>query len=439
MMGEEQTALVRRTSIPQALMEVGVQVAEDTASGMQIVVIPPAVREKFNVLMPVQAFQQADQSWTPSIRVVQADPDAANGAHFYKQQGNKLAPKKQLLELLGDAAGVISTEVDLIDRERFDVGGVTAETFTHRAVLKIRKSDGTLRMITDSKTYELYAEYEEICDSVKRSDRWENGERAGKFMPGTDEYDAEVRKRWLNEIKFAKAKNESKAILRAIRSALQIPHTFSPADVAKPFIVIGWNFTPDYSDVETRRMLVEAGLFGAQSAASRIYGEPRREIEAPAGELVDEPSGDLADAGAGVAEAVPTSTAQEPVPASPEPEPEPTLEEEPVAETSPFTAPAEAEEDPAVIKAKAAALVVIPVGTFKELALAKFHEEKGDRAVSWFRWALRNVDDTFGTGEGVEEKLRLAPGVFRTAVWDYCQVFLPELVEQVKLELAPAA
>jgi hypothetical protein len=244
-------ALARREPIPRELAALGVTVAVDPESDMQILVIPKALREKANVLTPVQAFQQADPNWRPSLRVVELDPDPRNGPHFYPQAGQKLAPRKQALELLADAAGVVSVRTMLTGRERVVVGDVTAETFTHAAVLKIRKSDGTLRTLEASRTYEPFAEYEEIVTAV--------GSGTYAKTPGTAEHAAEVRKRWLNEIKFAKAKNESKAILRAIRSALQIPHTFTAQAAAKPFVVVGWNLAPQDSAA-------------VQSAIAELYG-----------------------------------------------------------------------------------------------------------------------------------------------------------------------
>lgn len=257
---------VRRTALPKELEALGVKVAIDPASDMQILVIPKELREKFNVLAPIQAFQQADPNWRPSLRVVELDP-SKDGPHFYAQQGNKLAPRKQALELLADAAGIVQRTVQLFGRERVEVGGVVAETFTHIATAKIRKSDGTLSTLQASRTYEPYAEYEEIRDSAAKAPIWENGQRSGKTLgdPGSEQALAtEVRKRWLNEIKFAKAKNESKALNRAMRAAIQTSQTYTPAQAAKPFVVVSWNLSPQDSALS---MSAIAQLYGATPEA----------------------------------------------------------------------------------------------------------------------------------------------------------------------------
>ena len=107
-------------------------------------------------------------------------------------------------------------------------------------------------------------------------------------------------------------------------------------------------------------------------------------------------------------------------------EPEPTLEDEPIEEGE-FTAPASVEADPAIARAKEAAKVHPPDGNFQGYSLEKLLEEKGDRAVSWFKWALRNWED-----------LPKKPP-FKEHLWAFCRVYLPELVEQVESELAAAA
>lgn len=271
---------VRRTALPKELEALGVKVAIDPASDMQILVIPKELREKFNVLAPIQAFQQADPNWRPSLRVVELDP-SKDGPHFYAQQGNKLAPRKQALELLADAAGIVQRTVQLFGRERVEVGGVVAETFTHLATAKIRKSDGTLSTLQASRTYEPYAEYEEIRDSAAKAPIWENGQRSGKTLgdPGSEQALAtEVRKRWLNEIKFAKAKNESKALNRAIRAAIQTSQTYTPAQAAKPFVVVGWNLSPQDSALALGAI---AQLYGATPEALDAGPAPTPGWDAP--------------------------------------------------------------------------------------------------------------------------------------------------------------
>ena len=453
---EEQTstALVKVQPVPRDLAAVGVKIAQDEASGMQIVVIPDEVRQRANVLMPVQAFQQADPYWTPSLRMVQLNP-SKDGPHFYKQAGNKLAPTKQALELLADGAGVVSTKVWLVREsvEWMDIGGIRCSAFEHRVVLALRRSDGTLITIERSKNYEPSAEYEEIRDSVTTAMAWENGQRTDrpKFAPG-DAQEREIRKRWLAEIKNAKAKNESKAVLRAIRAALEIPHTFTEADARKPFLVVGWNFTPpDTPEVRAGIASAIKEMYGASAVAS----EERPALEAPRAPepVTDEP------------EPVPAEMAQEPMsasekPADPEPvaepeptpepgeepaedageaevveepEPEPVPEETPDAEEAEFEAPVAADAD--VELANAAGALIPPAGMFAPAGRLGFEEglpleqilDYGDgtdpeRGRNWIGWALRNW------------KGKTEPGipVFYEALTAFAKVHAPDLLESAQ-------
>lgn len=324
---------IRREPVPRELAAMGLVLGIDPDSGMQRLIVPPELSEKANVLTPIQMFQQVDQNWRPSLRVVNLNP-SPDGPHFYKQ-GKNLAPRKQALELLADAAGVVQVHTQMLGRERVEVGDVTAETFTHLAILRIRKSDGTLRTLEASRTYEPFAEYEEIRTSV--------GSGQYAKTPGSVEYDAEVRKRWLNEIKFAKAKNESKAINRAARSALQIPHTFTATDAAKPFVVVGWNLAPQDSAAVHAAI---AQLYGAAPEALEpgpvtIEGwdapeEVRGEIEDSSGDGAVSQAQEEGPRSSTPAESAPD--AQAPVLGAPSPEP---------TTTSPAESPAP-EREPAM-------------------------------------------------------------------------------------------
>ena len=374
-------AVARREPVPRELAALGVQAAVDEESGMQLLIIPKELRAKANVLTPVQAFQQADPNWRPSLRVVELDP-SPEGPHFYKQQGGRLAPRKQALELLADAAGVIDIRPVLLGRERVEIGGVTAETFTHLATARIRKSDGTVRVLEASRTYEPFAEYEEIVTSVG------SGQYAKK--PGTPEHAAEVRKRWLNEIKFAKAKNESKAILRTIRSALQIQHTFAPAEAAKMFLVVGWNLSPQDTP-EVRAAIAQ--LYGTGAPDTQ---EPREALPAWEPDAVEDAIGEYEFTE--VAEGTLTTPPAD-APAEATAGPQPAIQSSDVAAGDgdagqaaegtdglqlPLAAASPSSEGAAL---EAALALRPPAGRFKTATLADLAESQTD----WFAKALRHA------------------------------------------------
>lgn len=356
------TALVKATPIPSALADVGVKIGQDDASGMQIVLIPPEVREKVNVLDPVSSFAQADPNWTPAIRLVQLSADL----HSFPSQGKK-ALNKQGLELLARAGGIMYSRVDRVKQDEL----APDEPWAYRGTIGVRRSDGTI-------------------DEVTR-------ERSA----GDDAADK----------KFGREKTQSKAVLRAIRAALQIPHAFTAADFAKPFLVIGYSFTPDYNDVDTKRALVAAGL----NAHAALYGGSDPLPALPAAETnPDEASAPDGVEGVGSqqagAKAEPredSASADAPVPGTHDDEP--SLDDD-------------SDED-GLIKAAAdaAAMFMPPNGQHKNLTLSEILAT-GEKGEGWLRWALRKGSE-------------LTPDPYRQAVWSFARVYAAELYTQVLGEL----
>jgi hypothetical protein len=420
---QEQTTL-KRMAVPAALQALGVVMAVDPADGREVVIIPPEVRQQVNVLDPVSSFAQARPDWSPAVRIVQLDPDAKDGPHFYEQQGKKLALRKQGLELLAKAANVLYTRARRMPKGEL----VEGETMGYIATIGIRRPDGSVEELERSKTFVAEAELEEIKESVTKAELWENNQRTGKpkFGPaGSPAWEAEVRKRWLAELKNAPAKTESKAILRAIRAALQIPHTFTPAQAQRPFVVVGFNFTPDQSDPEIRRMLTAAGLnaqqtfYGPTHSTEQALALEQGHTDTPAPPPADvpvepeppppaepeaaQPTGPGTDGGDQQAAGCGTdpSPAAAPAPGHDDDDPEPSLGD------AQFLAPADAEQ--LARDAAAAGEAVVPNGDNKGLTVRQV-AEKGAKGEEWLGWVLR----------------KWARDTFRAAVEMYVRVYLPD-------------
>lgn len=267
-------AQVRAVPVPAPLQEIGVRIGKDE-TGMAVVFLPPALRQVANVVNPTSSYVQADPNWTPGISMVTIDVERDT----YNVAG-KRGLGKQALETLAKAAGVLYTRTTRVPRAELQPG----ERWAYRATVGFRRSDGTIDEITRERGFNEEAEMEEIKTSVETGSRTKDWSR--------EKQDAEIRKRWLAELKFGPAKTESKAINRALRAGLSIPTSLSPADAAKPFIVVGYNFTPNYDDPETRRALVAV----AMNAQAAIYGGRDVSEELPelaAGDLPAEALGDL--------------------------------------------------------------------------------------------------------------------------------------------------
>lgn len=296
-------------NVPTALQDAGVRVVEE--AGQRGVIIPATLRKQANVLEPITEVSAADPNWTPSVRLAELDPEM----HAYNQQGKK-ALNKQGLEVLAELAGVIR-----IDTQRMAKAELAdTEKFGWKATVYIRRSDGTVKPISASKTWDAEVEYEELRDAASTK-----GE-------------ADLKKKWLNERKHASRKTESKAILAAIRGALHVPHGFSEAQFRKPFVVVGYAFTPDYSDPATRDILIRHGL----GAGSEVFGGAAAGVERQLAELppAPDPEGEIvpvspADQPPLVVDPTPAQTDTEPAsdpeptgdPVAPEPEPNPEVPE----------------------------------------------------------------------------------------------------------------
>lgn len=256
-------AIVKAVPIPAQLQDLGVRIAEDEG-GLRVIVLPPAVREAVNLITPVSSWNQADPNWTPTINLVQLDKDS----HTYALPGGKLGLNKQALETLGRCAGVLYTHPTRVPKAELQ----DDEAWAYRATAGFRRSDGTVDEVTRERGFNREAEQMEIEDSV-RSAKYD-----GNLKFTTPEaIEAECRKRWIAELRFGPAKTESKAINRALRAGLGIPASVTAAQIQKPWLVVGFNFTPDYNDPETRRALMQLANIGS----NRLYGTPIVSDEMP--------------------------------------------------------------------------------------------------------------------------------------------------------------
>lgn len=280
-------AVVKAVPIPTVLQDLGVRIAEEE-SGLRVIVLPPDVRKQVNLLTPVSSWNQADPNWSPSISLVQLDVPS----HTYPLPGGKLGLNKQALETLGRCAGVLYTRTARIPRDELQED----EMWAYRATVGFRRSDGTIDEVTRERGFNREAEQLDIEQAVRGSEKWRGKSR--------ELQDAEIKKRWIAELRFGPGKTESKAINRALRAGLAMPTSVQSGDLAKPFLVVGFNFTPDYNDPDVKRALIAVGM----NAEQAIYGGRERSDQMPEHGLADVPAAAL-EAGAPVED--PHSTAGE--------------------------------------------------------------------------------------------------------------------------------
>lgn len=369
-------AIVKAVPIPAQLQELGVRIAEEEDTGLRVIVLPPALRERVNLLTPVSSWSQADPNWTPAISLVQLD----EASHTYPLPGGKKGLNKQALETLGRVAGVLYTRTARVAKDELQEG----ELWAYRATVGFRRSDGTVDEVTRERGFNREAEQMEIEDSVRSKPQVYDTEA---------KVAAEIRKRWIAELRFGPAKTESKAINRALRAGLQMPASVAAKDLVKPFLVVGFNFTPDYSDPEVKRALVSVAL----NAEQAIYGGRERSEQMPeieAGDIPATPSAHSADGEQGEAE----------VAAEPEPSSGDADEQGGGQATEPAAVSSEPEPDLDGPKLKAPAAAINAAGELKargdktvaEVVTAAAQGDKRSR--DWLGWAMRNLSE----GEGDE-------------------------------------
>ncbi|MGH2798330.1 MAG: hypothetical protein ACRDM0_11820, partial [Thermoleophilaceae bacterium] len=177
-------------------------------------------------------------------------------------------------------------------------------------------------------------------------------------------------------------KAETKAIERAIRAALQIPAAIPEANLAKPFLVVGYSFTPDPELARALALSAQSRLYGPDFANGHTALEASASPSPPETEAEEQPTPTPREAAKEEGEAASGTTdgGKDAAPASDFEGEEPGAAE--TADTSDFVPPDIAQ------KAAGAGLVKFESGRYKGLAIHQVHEEKGEEGAKYLRWAI---------------------------------------------------
>jgi hypothetical protein len=230
----------------------------------------------------------------------------------------------------------------------------------------------------------------------------ETKKAATKYNWSAEKFETEFAKRWNFELQYGAGSIQTKALNRALRAAINLPTSVTREQVTKPWLVVGYQLTPDYSDPEVKRIVISAGL----SASGDLYGGVPPQIAAPepppsgGPQPNTEPQEPPAD--------VVAETFGEP---DPEPEPEPPAPEPPAKEPE---AAAEGQqsleaETPEQVAARAAK-VVLPFGRYKERTIGSVYEgtEQDAPDPGWIGWLSRTKDN----GKPADDRARAAARAF---------------------------
>jgi len=242
------------------------QIVQHDSKGHVTLAISPNMAATMNVLAPTAIIAQEDPFFRPGFTVVTLDPDKTNGADFYEMKG-KWAPTKVGLQKLGDAAGV-TFDPDKSHGIKGAVEEVTlksgakvrVDSYTYHAVGYVRRSDGTLKTLTADEEWQPWIAQTECKDDKE-------------FI-----FSARKRAQMIR----------SKAMNGVLRQALSIKQAYTAAEAARPFFVVGYNWSPDVSDPNTAKII--ASLVGADTAA--LYGPPEAQPALPEPDFIDAEDGE---------------------------------------------------------------------------------------------------------------------------------------------------
>lgn len=241
-------------TLPPALAGFGISVVEK--NGVRGVNLPPELFQTFNVVSPTTQIAALDPMWSPAIRLIHLDPNT-HGYPNADKRGETAIAKNGILAL-ADGAGIqISTKrMGRNELRDFEIGWA--------ATAYVRQPDGTLKPIEESKVINLNYEEEAILLSC-------NGDQN------------KARAQWFKKRIHLDALCETKAMLRAIRAAMQLRHSLPTAEFSRPWLVIGVTFTPDLGDGAVRQQVIDR----AMGASQQLYGDsPMAAL--PAGDFADD-------------------------------------------------------------------------------------------------------------------------------------------------------
>jgi hypothetical protein len=213
---------------------------------------------RFNLLLPKVHIGELPAGTQLAIREVRIRD---NPIDVYSVDGGKVALTKTALNRIASAAGITWVAVYRTD----DRCHPHYCEFTVRA--RVSDFDGTIREAVGTKTIDL------------RDD-------AGDGTPGKDRASIRSDKQLAGARKFVAEMCASKAMNRAISDVLAIPRSYTPEDLAKPFVVP--KLVPDSRDPMAQRAIL-AGMVGATQA---LFGAPS---QAPIVDAIYEPATTEAD------------------------------------------------------------------------------------------------------------------------------------------------
>lgn len=262
-------------------------------------------QELYNILCPA-IIQTIPEWFSVALKVVQIDPNPDHRQVYKATPGSEdLSLGKVALANLAAAAGIswkwsASGRVD---------DGRDPNRIRYRAVGSMIDLSGERRELMGEKEIDLVAIQAELWRNYeKKATSYEQfipAERK-KRMLREDEIQDWVREKTLNDLiqmkKHALARAQTGAMERVVRDALGLKSSYTPQELAKPFVVPRLIFSPDTKDPDVKmfHLALKAGvieeLYGNQRGAQMLpilhMGQDTK-----TGDIIDMVSGLVMDEG----------------------------------------------------------------------------------------------------------------------------------------------
>lgn len=211
--------------------------------------------EKFNLLIPVKTLQEISPIHKVIINQIQVDTDPDKGGDVYKEKNGGLALTKKALSKMMAAANIQVIDSKAVTPQRCQrCADIAART-------RLAPQCGSCPNIDD-------VAYQVTIAVPEPSGTWRMV-RATKEIRMTDEKKKMSEKQYQQFFPYRTEQCETKALNRALREALMVKSTYTPAELQKPFAVA--YVVPNLNDPDIKKAVAAryassvAGLFGGSN------------------------------------------------------------------------------------------------------------------------------------------------------------------------------
>lgn len=220
-----------------------------------------AGNQSFELILPaIPVNSQPGWGYVPSVSVVTLNPDT-DGPDVYKvgwkDNAPTLAYTKVALEKLASAAGISLRTMRVDDKSDRDYCEV-------EAVGTMKNESGVPIEVTARKAFHM-----KDVEADSWNSRVKANERAKSYKKSEEELRAAHESEMLSFRRHLVARTESGAVNRVIRKLLAVPSGLSAAQVAKPKVLIRFDFRPDPgNDIEMKKLMLQQGY----GSTNRLFG-----------------------------------------------------------------------------------------------------------------------------------------------------------------------